>query len=189
MVSDGRLTGQLFRSGRVTICSPAAKYRTLSKLISSLLKKKGLPIPLTIVSDESGTPLPGSTTNGRSSADELSKITDVMPSDRRGSLTTKPLLLRGRMNVMTEWGCLAFICMPLISSLDELQELGLFLTDLSMHDLSREMVLAGWQHNANLEVTFEKQEERSQRLEESLNLLDQWKQRGDELLYSMIPQT
>ena len=35
-----------------------------------------------------------------------------------------------------------------IGDLQELQELGLFLTDLSMHDLSREMVLAGWQHNS-----------------------------------------
>ncbi|CAG0923220.1 unnamed protein product [Notodromas monacha] len=147
--------------------------------------------------------LPGSTTNANVSTAEEEEVSQF-PSERRGSVTNKPLLLRGRMNVMPEWGCLAFICMPLISSLDELQQLGLFLTDLSMHDLSREMVLAGWQHNAKFFkihtlVTFlkvdkvclklKKQEERSQRLEESLNLLDQWKQRGDELLYSMIPQT
>ncbi|CAG0884509.1 unnamed protein product [Darwinula stevensoni] len=99
------------------------------------------------------------------------------------------LLLRGQMRFINEWDAITFLCMPLIGDLQELQELGLYLTDLSMHDLSREMVLAGWQHNSRLEVSYEKQEERSARLEESLNLLDQWKQRSDELLYSMIPQS
>jgi hypothetical protein len=35
-----------------------------------------------------------------------------------------------------------------INDLDELPEQGLFLNDLNHHGLSKEMVLAGWQHNS-----------------------------------------
>lgn len=40
-----------------------------------------------------------------------------------------------------------------------------------------------------LELMFDKAEQRSDELGKSYDLLDQWKRRGDELLYSMIPKT
>lgn len=40
-----------------------------------------------------------------------------------------------------------------------------------------------------LEMMFESAEQRSQELETSYTLLDRWKNKSDELLYSMIPQT
>lgn len=36
---------------------------------------------------------------------------------------------------------------------------------------------------------FEKAEQRSAELEQNYKLLDTWKRRGDDLLYSMIPKT
>lgn len=36
---------------------------------------------------------------------------------------------------------------------------------------------------------FDKAEQRSEELEKSYELLDTWKRRGDDLLYSMIPKT
>lgn len=36
---------------------------------------------------------------------------------------------------------------------------------------------------------FEKAEQRSLELEKSYELLDSWKKKGDDLLYSMIPQS
>lgn len=56
------------------------------------------------------------------------------------------------------------------------------------HGLSKEMLLQGWQHLSRLELLFEKAEGRSLSLEKSCGLLDQWKKRGDQLLYSMIPK-
>lgn len=56
------------------------------------------------------------------------------------------------------------------------------------HGLSKEMLLQGWQHLSRLELLFEKAEGRSLSLEKSCRLLDQWKKRGDQLLYSMIPK-
>lgn len=43
-----------------------------------------------------------------------------------------------------------------LSNLQEMQEVGLYLTDLCLHDSSREIVLAGWQHGARLEISYEK---------------------------------
>lgn len=36
---------------------------------------------------------------------------------------------------------------------------------------------------------FDKAEQRSEELQRSYELLDTWKRRGDDLLYSMIPKT
>lgn len=66
--------------------------------------------------------------------------------------------------------------------------MGLFLNDLNPHGLSKEMVMAGWQHCSRLELVFEKEEQRSDELETSLKLADSWKKQGDDLLYSMIPR-
>lgn len=38
-------------------------------------------------------------------------------------------------------------------------------------------------------MVFDKEALRSDELEKSYDLLDTWKKRGDDLLYSMIPQT
>lgn len=57
------------------------------------------------------------------------------------------------------------------------------------HGLSKEMLLQGWQHLSRLELLFEKAETRSLSLEKSCRLVEQWKKRGDQLLYSMIPKS
>lgn len=74
------------------------------------------------------------------------------------------------------------------NDLDELRQAGLYLADMNGHGLSKEMLLQGWQHLSRLELLFEKAESRSLSLEKSCRLLDQWKKRGDQLLYSMIPK-
>lgn len=67
--------------------------------------------------------------------------------------------------------------------------MGLFLNDLNPHGFSREMVFSGFSHSSRLDMMCEKEENRSEELETSLALADQWKKKGDELLYSMIPKT
>lgn len=82
-----------------------------------------------------------------------------------------------------------FLCSPIINDINELPDLGLYLNDLNQHGLSKEMVLAGWHHNSKLELMFDKAEQRATELESNYALLDTWKRRGDELLYTMIPKT
>ncbi|XP_076683204.1 soluble guanylate cyclase 89Db [Andrena cerasifolii] len=109
--------------------------------------------------------------------------------DRRGSQSGRSILLKGQMRYINDIKAIIFLCSPLINSLDELLNMGLYLNDLNPHGLSRELVLAGWQHCGRLEMLFEKAEHRSIELENSYALLDRWKNKSDDLLYSMIPQT
>ncbi|KAK0157521.1 hypothetical protein PV328_011258 [Microctonus aethiopoides] len=109
--------------------------------------------------------------------------------DRKGSQGGRSILLKGQMRYIHDIKAIVFLCSPLINSLEELPSMGLYLNDLNPHGMSREMVLAGWQHCERLEMMFERAEQRSEELEMSYKLLDQWKNKSDELLYSMIPQT
>ncbi|XP_017776653.1 PREDICTED: soluble guanylate cyclase 89Db-like [Nicrophorus vespilloides] len=101
----------------------------------------------------------------------------------------KNILLKGQIKFIKDIEAIIFLCSPIINNLDELPEQGIYLNDLNQHGLSKEMVLAGWQHNSKLEVMFDEAEQKSDELEKSYDLLDTWKRRGDELLYSMIPKT
>ena len=119
--------------------------------------------------------------------EELEEI-DPATGERKISQGQKSILLKGQMFYMKDVDSLIFLCSPLIENLDELHGIGLYLNDLNPHGLSRELVMAGWQHCSKLEIMFEKEEQRSDELEKSLELADSWKRQGDELLYSMIPR-
>ncbi|KAK9758685.1 hem-NO-binding [Popillia japonica] len=108
------------------------------------------------------------------------------PTPPKGS---KNILLKGQMKFIEDVDSIIFLCSPIINNLDELPEQGLYLNDLNSHGLSKEMVLAGWQHNSKLEIMFDAAENKADELSKSYALQDEWKRKGDELLYSMIPQT
>ncbi|KAK9885019.1 hypothetical protein WA026_009246 [Henosepilachna vigintioctopunctata] len=101
----------------------------------------------------------------------------------------KNILLKGQMYYLKDIDAIIFLCSPVINDINELPDLGLYLNDLNQHGLSKEMVLAGWQHHSKLELMFDKAEQRSTELENNHALLDTWKRRGDDLLYSMIPRS
>ncbi|XP_059058652.1 soluble guanylate cyclase 89Db-like [Achroia grisella] len=107
---------------------------------------------------------------------------------RRGSQGARSILLKGPIYLLEEIDALVFLCSPIFNDLDELRQAGLFVADLNGHGLSQWMLLEGWQHLSRLELLFEKAEDRSMSLEKSCRLLDQWKKRGDQLLYSMMPK-
>ncbi|XP_041968469.1 soluble guanylate cyclase 89Db-like [Aricia agestis] len=107
---------------------------------------------------------------------------------RRGSQGARAVLLKGPIYFLEEIDSLIFLCSPIFNDLEELRQAGLYLADMNGHGLSKEMLLQGWQHLSRLELLFEKAESRSMTLEKSCRLQDQWKKRGDQLLYSMIPK-
>ncbi|XP_045767946.1 soluble guanylate cyclase 89Db-like [Maniola jurtina] len=107
---------------------------------------------------------------------------------RRGSQGARAILLKGPIYFLEEIDALAFLCSPIFNDLDELRQAGLYLADMNGHGLSKEMLLQGWQHLSRLELLFDKAETRSLSLEKSCRLLDEWKKKGDQLLYSMIPR-
>ncbi|XP_024945973.1 soluble guanylate cyclase 89Db isoform X2 [Cephus cinctus] len=108
--------------------------------------------------------------------------------DRRGSQGTRSILFKGQMRYIEDIKGIIFLCSPLINNVDELRNMGLFFNDLNPHGLSREMVFRGLEHCGRLEMMFERAEQKSAELEINYDLLDRWKNKSDELLYSMIPQ-
>ena len=54
----------------------------------------------------------------------------------------KSLHLKGQMMFMAEWNVIMFLCSPSLPDLDTLTNSGLFINDLSMHDFSRDLLLA-----------------------------------------------
>ncbi|XP_053698579.1 soluble guanylate cyclase 89Db-like [Sabethes cyaneus] len=142
--------------------------------------------------------LKGSTLNGMEEAAapvdsvpqyELDDPTRLLSVARRGSQGLRSILLKGEMRYIKDINSLVFLCSPLINSLEELREVGLYLNDLNTHGLSREMVFTGFSHNSRLDLMCEREEKRAEELETSLALADSWKRQGDELLYSMIPRS
>lgn len=107
----------------------------------------------------------------------------------RSSLeSSRGLLLKGQMYILKETNVALFLCIPLLNNLVEMRETGLFLNDLSMHDLSREMVLSGWHHCSRLQIMYNRAEEDSNKLEDAYMKVEEAKTRADDLLYSMLPR-
>ncbi|XP_067655765.1 soluble guanylate cyclase 89Db-like [Haliotis asinina] len=99
------------------------------------------------------------------------------------------LLLRGQMKYMKDWSCMAFLCTPLIGNLEDMETTGLFVNDLNMFDNSQDMVLAGWHHASQLEYLVDRQMETSNKIAQNLQKLDEWRQKSNALLYSMMPES
>ncbi|KAJ8919157.1 hypothetical protein NQ315_012143 [Exocentrus adspersus] len=98
------------------------------------------------------------------------------------------ILLKGQMLYLSDITAMIYLCSPVINDISELPDQGLYLNDLNPHGLSKEMVLAGWQNSSKLQLMFDKAEQRATELENNYSLLNIWKSRGDDLLYSMIPK-
>lgn len=101
----------------------------------------------------------------------------------------KNILLKGQMQYLNDIASIIYLCSPIVNDINELPDQGLYLNDLNAHGLAKELVLKGWQNNSKLELMFDKAEQRATELENNYKLLDTWKRRGDDLLYSMIPKT
>ncbi|XP_070199522.1 soluble guanylate cyclase 89Db-like [Littorina saxatilis] len=98
-------------------------------------------------------------------------------------------LVKGQMKLIPEWGHIVFLCTPLVSNLEELQQQGIYLNDLNMYDNSRDLVLQGHNHAPLLESLMEQQVAISNKIRENLKALDKERTEGNTLLYSMLPET
>ncbi|XP_076304227.1 soluble guanylate cyclase 88E-like isoform X1 [Tachypleus tridentatus] len=100
----------------------------------------------------------------------------------------KLLHLKGQMMHMEEWKNIIFLGTPVIRDLDCMIKTEIFINDLSMHDFSRDMVLARQQQSAELKLALDQELKKSEQLEKSMKKLDKEMRRTDELLYQMIPK-
>ncbi|XP_060571513.1 soluble guanylate cyclase gcy-33-like [Ruditapes philippinarum] len=99
------------------------------------------------------------------------------------------ILLRGQMKYLQDWNMIAFLCTPLLCDLRDLQQAGLYINDLNLFDMSRDMVMAGWQHASQLERSIEEQREKTEKITENMSTLETLMTKSDSLLYSMIPKS
>ncbi|XP_018319990.1 soluble guanylate cyclase 88E isoform X2 [Agrilus planipennis] len=132
---------------------------------------------------------------------ELVSVEPVMsdnPTDRRRDeiLITdefevpeeRNLRLKGQMIYMESWKMIMYLGTPVMPDLNSLIATGLYINDLSMHDFSRDLMLAGTQQSVELKLALDQEQQKSKKLEESMRKLDDEMRRTDELLYQMIPK-
>ncbi|CAF3566530.1 unnamed protein product, partial [Rotaria sp. Silwood2] len=98
------------------------------------------------------------------------------------------LRLRGQMLYVHEWKAIIYLATPVLENLDAMFNTGLFINDLSMHDSSRDLVLAGTQQSAELKLALDQEKQKSKALEDSMKKLDVEMKKTDLLLYQMIPK-
>ncbi|KAL0811420.1 hypothetical protein ABMA28_009823 [Loxostege sticticalis] len=109
-------------------------------------------------------------------------------SDESDGPTEKNLRLKGQMIYMDNWRMMMYLGTPVMPDLAALVCTGLYINDLSMHDFSRDLMLAGTQQSVELKLALDQEQQKSKKLEESMRKLDEEMKRTDELLYQMIPK-
>merc|ERR1712198_387338 len=76
----------------------------------------------------------------------------------------KSLHLKGQMHFMADWNVVMFLCSPALNDVEQLAASGLFICDLSMHDFSRDLLLASSQQSNELKDALGSEMERSDQL-------------------------
>lgn len=64
-----------------------------------------------------------------------------------------------------------FLGTPVMPDLTSLITTGLYINDLSMHDFSRDLMLAGTQQSVELKLALDQEQQKSKKLEESMRLV------------------
>jgi len=101
----------------------------------------------------------------------------------------KSLHMKGQMHFMADWNVVMFLCSPAIANVEQLASSGLFICDLSMHDFSRDLLLASSQQSNELKDALTAEVEKTKLMEESMVKLDHEMKRSDELLSQMMPKS
>lgn len=99
------------------------------------------------------------------------------------------MILRGQMEKLPSNEMIAFLCVPLIENVEDLEMKGLYLNDLSMTDNSRDMILVGHQHAPNMELALDKIAQKVNETKIVQRKAEEYQQASRDLLYSVIPKT
>lgn len=101
-----------------------------------------------------------------------------------------PLLFRGQMVPISQrspFSPILFLGSPRVKDIDELKKHGLYLSDIPIHDVTREMILL--HHQLEAEMSYVTELERMRHLlEEEQARVKHEKERADQLLHAMLPE-
>nr|KAF7434241.1 hypothetical protein H0235_002432 [Vespula pensylvanica] len=95
-------------------------------------------------------------------------------------------LLKGQMLYIPENDLTIFLSYPSVMNLDDLTRRGLYLSDVPLHDATRDLVLMSEQFEADYKLT-RNLELLTDKLQQTYRELDGEKQKTDRLLYSVLP--
>ncbi|OQV25573.1 Soluble guanylate cyclase 88E [Hypsibius exemplaris] len=98
------------------------------------------------------------------------------------------LRLKGQMLFVKEWESMLFLGTAVLQDLDVLSQTGLYLNDLSMHDNSRDLVLAGAQQGVEMKLILKQEQTRTKSLDDALRKLENERHRSKELMYKLLPK-
>ena len=99
----------------------------------------------------------------------------------------KSLQFKGQM-VPTQTGHIVFLGSPRAHSIDELQMQGLYLSDIPIHDVTRDLILLNKQLQAEINIAMQLDIMRK-RLEEEKERVQYERARAEELLHAMLPES
>ncbi|KAL1130144.1 hypothetical protein AAG570_013082 [Ranatra chinensis] len=96
------------------------------------------------------------------------------------------LRLKGQMLYVPESDMMIFLCYPSVMNLDDLASRGLYISDIPLHDSTRDLVLMSEKFEADYKLT-RNLEFLTDKLQQTYRELDGEKQKTDRLLYSVLP--
>ena len=107
-------------------------------------------------------------------------------TDANSNFDSKSLRLKGQILYLEEYDSLLFLCSPSVSNLDELRENNLYLSDIPLHDMTRNLILLSEQFQEDHILTKEL-EILTDKLRQTHRDLAEEKELTDQLLYSILP--
>ncbi|XP_045165881.1 guanylate cyclase soluble subunit beta-2-like isoform X5 [Mercenaria mercenaria] len=97
------------------------------------------------------------------------------------------LILKGQMMWLDDIQHMIFISSPRLSSLTELMEMNVYLADIPLYDVTRELVLLNQQRIAEIDIA-KRLDETTIELRKTSKALEEEKKKTDLLLYQMLPE-
>uniref|UniRef100_A0A1A9WZ18 Guanylate cyclase soluble subunit beta-1 n=1 Tax=Glossina brevipalpis TaxID=37001 RepID=A0A1A9WZ18_9MUSC len=127
-------------------------------------------------------------------ADENCSLLEVLEAIRPHlQLTFENVLahintIYGQMMYIPESERILFQCYPSVMNLDDLAKKGLYISDVPLHDATRDLVLLSEKFEAEYKLT-KNLEMLTDKLQQTFRDLESEKQKTDRLLYSVLPKT
>lgn len=106
--------------------------------------------------------------------------------DVNADFDSKSLRLKGQILYLEEFDNTLFLCSPSVSNLDDLRENNLYLSDIPVHDVTRNLILLSEQFQEDRILTKEP-EILTDKLQQTHRDLAEEKKLTDQLLYSTLP--
>ena len=115
--------------------------------------------------------------------------TKVRPRTSRNTTTCSMLQFRGEMIVVAKHQSsspIVFLCSPRVLSIDDLDVQGLFLSEIPVHDVTRDLILMKEHLHAEMNIAHQLEETKQKLVVEQARVQEE-KDRADQLLHAMLP--